>query len=214
MEGLRGDLATYGVVVPQCSLLRLLASVLERFPGGATRHVLLSELETRCRRAHNRGDGAGELRHALATRSLKSHTTLCGSLTRIDDGSLRFLLEQDGARVEMIMHHQVKDWLAFMAYKGLDLFSSPGTRRCRLTRCRLLDGGGGGGGGGGSGGGYSTRTKMLIPTDMTGAYIHTQTQTQTHTHIHTYTHPHPTHMRHTCVQPWNCRWTVQRMRAF
>ena len=69
------ELAQFDVTPPFGVLLRLTVDTLARFPSGATRYILLSELESQLRRDEGNDECAGKLQQALARR-MQSMSTL------------------------------------------------------------------------------------------------------------------------------------------
>lgn len=109
------------------------ASVLQSYPAGVSRSVLLTELEHKWRSAVRRGENAGKLKRVLASNQLALHEMLDGALFRVDD-DFRFRFESDGAGVDFIMHQQSSDFVQYCRHHAFEPLHE---RRVLLTQCRL-----------------------------------------------------------------------------
>ena len=112
--------------------------ILQSHPRGISRDVLLTELESRWRKSLKRGEHGGRLSQCVATKELSLTDILEGKLTKIDDFRCNFVSED--ASVDMILHRQHTDFLAYMKYyyKNIDQTTFMTNRKCRLTGGRML----------------------------------------------------------------------------
>ena len=112
--------------------------ILQSHPRGISRDVLLTELESRWRKSLKRGEHGGRLSQCVATKELSLTDILEGKLTKIDDFRCNFVSED--ASVDMILHRQHTDFLAYMKYyyKSIDQTTFMTNRKCRLTGGRML----------------------------------------------------------------------------
>ena len=113
-------------------------SVLQQYPAGMTRAVLVTELELRWRNAVRRGEHAGKLKQVLSAKQLELSDILVGKLKPIDDFRCRLVsTEDENTGIDWIMHRQTSDLFEFCKYYGFDLYQD---RELSMIGCRLLQG--------------------------------------------------------------------------
>lgn len=108
--------------------------VLQQYPAGVSRCVLLTELEHRWRTLVRRGENAGRLKQVLSIGQVSATDVLIGKLTSCNV-PFRFRLDADGASVDLLMHQQMNGWIQFSQSHCFEPFDD---RTVCLTNCQLL----------------------------------------------------------------------------
>ena len=112
--------------------------VLQLYPTGVTRAMLLTELEVKWRMAVRRGEHAGKLGQVLMLLQLELTEVISGTLTGIDDFRCRLISTEDPSLgIDVIMHRQTSDFTAFSRHHNFPLLSQ---RAASITHGRLLKG--------------------------------------------------------------------------
>lgn len=124
------------ITPPWAWCVYMMTKILQQFPQGITRSVLLAELELRWKASIRRGEHSGRLKRALSTKQLAPHDILEGRMKRIDDFRVYIDAGGENCGCEMILHRQFTDLVAFTKhYTGLDFLDD---RDCRMVQCRLM----------------------------------------------------------------------------
>jgi hypothetical protein len=112
-------------------------TVLQHYPSGVSRFVLLTELESRWRTTLRRGENAGNLKRSLKSRQLALTDVLSGKLKGVDADLLRCRLcsETDNVSLEFILHHQILDWVKFCRFHQFEPLAD---RAIYLTQGRVM----------------------------------------------------------------------------
>lgn len=113
-----------------------LLTLLQSYPSGISKSVLLTECESNHRKLSKFGqDIEGDLKQILASVQISSQTVIFGHLTSIDEYRCR--LTQQKTEITLILHKQIFDYVSYTSYKtGRNILDSC---PCRLVNCRLLD---------------------------------------------------------------------------
>jgi len=112
--------------------------ILQMYPTGLTRAVLLTELEVKWRMAVRRGEHTHKLGQVLMLMQLELSDIVTGILQPIDDFRCRITPEDDtNGGIDAILHRQLSDFRAFTRHYQFPLFSP---RPVCFTHGRLLKG--------------------------------------------------------------------------
>ena len=120
-------------------VMRECAAVIQQYPHSLSRAVLLTELESRWRGEIRRGEHGGKLQQMVSTNQLSLDTAIHGRLQRIDAHRCRLVEDaaSSTAAVDMIMHGQFNDFVAFSRYSVPD-YDVLDNRLCSFINGRLL----------------------------------------------------------------------------
>lgn len=117
-----------------CSLSTI--KILQAYPTGLSKPVLLTELESKWRSYIRSGEHSGRLKQVINNGQLSLDEIIIGKLKKIDDFRCLLTDETDGTSIEMIMHRQYADLTAFIRF-SLNIEISD-DRKCSFIACRLL----------------------------------------------------------------------------
>jgi hypothetical protein len=124
-------------IVPsfQWSLLSTIR-ILQAYPTGVSKPVLLTELESKWRSYIRSGEHSGRLKQVMNSGQLSLDEIIIGKLKKIDDFRCQLIDETDGTFTEMIMHRQYADFTAFIKCNlSIEILDN---RKCSFIACRLL----------------------------------------------------------------------------
>lgn len=135
-------------------------NIMTSYPRGISKAVLLTELEARYKKSLKRGEHGGRLSQCVATKELSLTDILEGKLTKLDEFRCNFVSED--ASVDMILHRQHTDFLAFVKYyyKGVDQTNFISNRKCRLTGGKML----------------LDKSSIILPTPLLAFFLSTSSQ--------------------------------------
>ena len=112
--------------------------VLQHYPTGVTKAVLITELEVKWRQAVRRGEHTGKLGQVLSLLQLELSDVISGFLIPVDEFRARLISPDDtNIEIDMIMHRQISDFVAFSKFNKFDVRSN---RMFSFTHGRLLKG--------------------------------------------------------------------------
>jgi hypothetical protein len=124
-------------IVPsfQWSLLSTI-KILQAYPTGVSKPVLLTELESKWRSYIRSGEHSGRLKQVVNSGQLSLDEIMIGRLKKIDDFRCQLTDDTDGTFTEMIMHRQYADFTAFIKCNlNIEILDN---RKCSFIACRLL----------------------------------------------------------------------------